>query len=172
MSKLLKSAVVALVIAGLSGCVSTSDINVEQAKYEKANMEAYKTYMALSSEGIVLDSKGTWIPKNIDTNAEIKHIIKSEMDSKGKRLVIADPDFYVTYAVGVDIDVIKEKVDKKDQKKIENVPSAGLAIVFIDAKTNQVIWMSVAEGDLKDDLSLEDRKKRVSYAIKKMLSGL
>lgn len=172
MLKLLKGAIAALMIVGLSGCVSTNDIKVKQAKYEKANMEGYKTYMALSSKGIILDSKGTWVPKNIDVNTEIQHLVKTEMDRKGKQLVVSNPDFYVAYAVGVDIDAIKEKVNKKDQAKIENIPSAGLAIVFTDAKTSQVIWMAVAEGNLKEELSLEDRKKRANYAIKKMLEGL
>ena len=172
MSKLLKGVITALMITGLSGCVSTSDINVVQAQDEKTNMEGYKTYMALSSKGIILDSEGTWVPKNIDTKAEIRYMIKTEMDNKGKQLVVSNPDFYVAYAVGVDMDTVKEHVSKKDHMKIENIPSSGLAIVFIDAKTNQVIWMSVAEGNLKDELSFEDRKKRASYAIKKMLADL
>lgn len=172
MLKLLKSVFAILIAIGFIGCVSTSDINVAQAQYEKANMEGYKTYMALSPEGIILDSKGTWVPKNVDVSAEIQHMIKTEMDKKGKHQVVSNPDFYVVSAVGVDIDAVKEKIDKKDQKQIENIPAAGLAIVFIDAKTNQVIWMSVAEGDLKDELSLEKRKKRTSYAIKKMLESL
>jgi hypothetical protein len=32
--------------------------------------------------------------------------------------------------------------------------------------------MSVVESKLKDDLSLENRKKRAKHAIKQMLSGL
>jgi hypothetical protein len=172
MLKILNSTVILLMVLGFNGCVSTSDINVKQAKYEKVNMEVYKTYMALPSEKIILDSKGTWVPKNIDANAEIQHIIKTEMNSKGKQQVLANPDFYVTYAAGVDLDAIKEKINKKNLKQIENVPSAGLAIVFIDAKTDEIIWMSVAEGELKQNLSLEDRKKRASDAIKKMLAGL
>jgi outer membrane lipoprotein-sorting protein len=169
---LIKGAVIGLIVVGFTGCVSTSDINVVQSQSEKANLKGYKTYAALSPKGIILDSKGTWIPNNINAHAEIQHMIKTEMDKKGKQLVISNPDFYVAYALGVDMDAIKEKVDKKDQVKIENIPSAGLAIVFTDAKTNEVIWMSVAEGELKKGLSMDDRKKRVQYAIQKMLNGL
>ena len=172
MSKLFKSVVIGLVMVGMSGCVSTSDIKVSQSKIEKEDMKSYKTYMALTPKDMVLDSKGTWIPKNIDAHAEIQHIIKAEMDKKGKYLVTSNPDFYVTYALGVDLDAIKSKINKKDQIKIENVPSAGLSIVFTDAKTHKIIWMSVAEGTLKQDLDREDRKKRAEHAIKQMLSNL
>ena len=172
MFTVLKHIVVGLVVIGVVGCVSTNDIKVSQSKVEKENMKAYKTYMALTPKDMIIDSQGTWVPKNIDAHAEIQHMIKAEMDKKGKQLVTSNPDFYVTYALGVDLDAIKAKINKQDQIKIDNVPSAGLAIVFTDAKTDKIIWMSVAEGTLKEDLSLEDRKKRAEYAIKQMLSNL
>jgi hypothetical protein len=172
MSKILKSVVVGLMFVGMNGCVSTNDINVVKLKVKNENLKEYKTYMSLTPKDMIIDSQGKWVPKNIDAHTEIQHLIKAEMDKKGKHLVKSNPDFYVTYALGVDLDSIKEKINKKDQVKIVNVPSAGLAIVFTDAKTHKIIWMSVAESKLKDDSSLENRKKRAKHAIKQMLSGL
>jgi hypothetical protein len=172
MYKILLSLMTGFIVVGMVGCVSTQDINISQVQNEKVNLDAYKTYMAISSKGILLDSKGTWMSKNLKGNKEIQQIIEEEMGKKGKQLVSTNPDFYVEFVSGIDMHAIKEKVDKNDQKKIENVPAAGLAMVLVDAKTHHIIWMAVAEGELKKDLSLEERKERIRYAVKKMLASL
>lgn len=46
-----------------------------------------------------------------------------------------------------------------------------MILVLIDAETGVIIGISTAEGEVKD-LPLEDRKKRLNYTIKEMLSGL
>ncbi|MEA3418436.1 MAG: DUF4136 domain-containing protein [Campylobacterota bacterium] len=46
-----------------------------------------------------------------------------------------------------------------------------MVLVFIDANTHKIIWLSSAQGEDKG-LSADKRKKRVEYAVKKMLGGL
>jgi hypothetical protein len=142
MSKLLKGAMVVLMIAGFTGCVSTSDIKVESVKSEKVDLKGYKTYQILEESGVATESRVT----NLDVNAELQRIINTELGKKGKIPVTNDPDFYVAYLAGTDMDAIKVKV-------------------------NVIIGISTAEGEVKN-LPLEDRKKRLSYTIKKMLSDL
>jgi len=81
MSKLLKGAIVALMIAGVTGCVSTSDIQVESAKSEKANLKGYKTYQIINESGVVNDTKGV---NTVKVNTEIKQMIISELAKKVK----------------------------------------------------------------------------------------
>ncbi len=46
-----------------------------------------------------------------------------------------------------------------------------MVLILIDAETGAIIGISTAEGEAKG-LPAEETKKRLDYAIKKMLSGL
>jgi len=172
MKKNFTSLVLLLFLFTLNACVSTNDIEVTQYTSNKVDMEGYKTYAPLFEGGYLEDSQGTWVPRNIDINAEIQTLTKAQLDRRGKSQVLVNPDFYVGYIVGVDIDSLKEKVNRKGQSELVNIPSTGLAIMFIDANNGDLIWMSVAEGDLKENLSTEAIKKRISYAINKMFKHI
>ena len=54
---------------------------------------------------------------------------------------------------------------------IEAAPAAAMVLILIDAETGMIIGISTAEGEAKD-LLLEDRKKRLEYTIKKMFNEL
>ncbi len=168
MSKLLKGVIAVLMITGLTGCVNTSDIKVESVKSEKVDLKGYKTYKIIDGSGIMPDTK---VAPDRDIDVEMQQIINTEMAKKGKTRVTNDPDFYVAYLAGTDMDAIKVKVDQEGQETIENVPAAAMILILVDAETGLIIRISTAEGEVKE-LPLEDRKKRLSYAIKKMLSEL
>ena len=168
MSKLLRGAIVALMIAGFTGCTSTSDIHVEAMQSEKVNLDAYKTYEIIEGSGIVDDTEHK---DNLNLDAEIQQMINTELAKKGKTLVTKDPDFYIAYAAGTDMDAVKEKLDKDGKTTIEKAPEAAMVLILIDAETGAIIGISTAEGEAKG-LPAEETKKRLDYAIKKMLSGL
>ncbi len=168
MSKLLKGVIAALMIAGFTGCTSTSDIQVEALKSEKVNFDGYKTYEIIEGSGIV---DGTKRADNLDIDAEMQQMINTELAKKGKTLVTEDPDFYVAYAAGTDMEAVKEKLDAEGKKTIEKAPEAAMVLILIDAETGVIIEISTAEGEAKA-LPAEETKKRLNYAIKKMLSGL
>ncbi len=168
MSKLLKGMIAALMIAGFTGCTSTSDIQVEALKSEKVNFDGYKTYEIIEESGIV---DGIKRADNLDIDAEIQQMINTELAKKGKTRVTKDPDFYVAYVAGTDMDAVKEKLDEKGKKTIENRPEAAMIMILIDAETGMIIGISTAEGEAKG-LPAKEAKERLNYAIKKMLSGL
>jgi hypothetical protein len=166
MSKLLKGAIVALMIAGVTGCVPTSDIQVESAKSEKANLKGYKTYQIINESGVVNDTKGV---NTVKVNTEIKQMIISELAKKGKIQDVKDPDFFVAYLAGTDKDAVKVKLDKEGKETLQKAPEAAIVLMFVDAETGSIIWISTAEGEVKG-LPADQTKKRINYAIKKMLS--
>ena len=169
MSKLFKGVIVGLMITGFTGCtVPTSDIHVEALKSEKVNLDGYKTYEIVEGSGIVDDTKRA---DNLDINAEMQQMINTELAKKGKTLVTKDPDFFIAYLAGTDMDAVKEKLDKEGKETIEKAPAAAMILVLIDAETGVIIGISTAEGEAKG-LPAKDAKKRLNYAIKKMLSGL
>ena len=171
MSKLLKSALAALMIAGVTGCVSTSDIQVEKAQSEKVNLEGYKTYQFIDDSGIIEDTRNTKVSKNMNVSDEIEHMINSELAKKGKPPVSEDPDFFVAYLGGADMDAVKSKLDKNGKETIERSPEAALVLMLVDADSGSIIWMSTAEGEVKGG-SADEIKKRLEYAVKKMLDGV
>ena len=167
MTKLFKGAMVALMIIGLTGCVSKSDIKVETAKSDKVDLKGYKTYQIIEESGVPTESKVT----NLDINTELKSSINTELGKKGKVPVTNDPDFYVAYLAAADMDAIKIKIDKKGQETIKSSPEAAMLLLLIDAETGVIIAISTAEGEVKN-LPLEDRKKRLNYTIKRMFDEL
>ena len=168
MLKLLKGTIVALMIAGFTGCTSTSDIQVEAMKSEKVNLDGYKTYEIIEGSGVV---DGTKRADNLDVNAEMQQMINAGLAKKGKTLVTKDPDFYVAYAAGTDMDAVKEKLDDAGKKTVEEKPEAAMVLILIDAETGVIIGISTAEGEDKG-LPAAESKKRLNYAIKKMLGSL
>ncbi len=101
----------------------------------------------------------------------MKQMINAELAKKGKIPVNKDPDFYVAYAAGTDMDAIEEKINKEGQATLHNRPVAGIALILVDAETGAIMGLSTAAGDAKN-LPAKEAKKRLNYAIKKMLSGI
>jgi len=171
MSKILKSTIATLMILGVTGCVSTSDIQIEKAQSEKVNLDGYKTYQFIADSGIVKSTKSTGISKKINVSDEIEQMINSELAKKGKTPVSKNPDFFVAYLGGADMDAVKSKLNKNGKKTIEKSPEAALVLMLVDADSGSIIWMSTAEAEVKGG-SADDFKKRLDYAIKKMLNGV
>jgi len=170
MTKLFKGVLVGLVIAGLSGCApKTDDIEVQAYKVKDINMDNYKTYHILEGSGVVDASKAT-AADGVNIDAEINKILTDQLANKGKLAVAQNPDLYVGYAAGADTDAIKAKVDAEGDQRLENA-EAGILLVLIDAKTEKIIWMSAAVGEVKE-LPADQRKQRLEYAIKRMVNGL
>ena len=167
MSKLVKGMVAVLMIIGLTGCVSTSDIQVESAKSDKVDLKGYKTYQIVEGSGIDTESQ----EGSHDLNAELHRIISNELGKKGKTPVTTDPDFYVAYLAAKDMEALEIEIDEKGQETIKESPAAAMVLLLIDGETGVLIGISTAEGEAKD-LPLEDRKKRLEYTIKKMFNEL
>ncbi len=171
MITILKEALVTLALVGLSGCVSTSDIEVENAQSEKVNLNGYKTYQFIQGSGIADDKATKKILDSEKTAARIESLINEELIKKGKVPVSKDPDFLVAYLGGADMETVKTKLDKKGKEIIEKRPEAALMLMLVDADTGSILWISTAAGEVKN-LPLEDRRKRLQYAVKKMLEGV
>jgi len=169
MIKLLKSALVALLLVGVTGCVSTSDIKVDSTESDKVDLKGYKTYQFIDGSGVATEGKKK--KTKINASEEIEAIINSELMKKGKVPVSDDPDFFVAYLGGADMDAVKKKLDKNGKEVIEKSPEAALVLMLVDADTGAIIWMSTAEAEVKGG-SAEQIKKRIDYTVKKMLKGV
>ncbi len=167
MTKVIKISLMAIALIGFTGCVSTSDIKVDSTQSDKVDLSGYKTYQFIEGSGVV-QSKG---PKKVDAAAEIEAQINTQLMKKGKTPVSKNPDFFVAYLGGSDLDAVKKKLDKDGREVIEKSPEAALVLMLVDAHTGAIIWMSTAEGEVKQGTA-EDIKKRINFAVKKMLQGV
>jgi len=163
---------VAFVLATLSfnGCTETSDIKVKSEKSSKVDLKGYKSYEWFIAAQVVVDENNKFKGRGYDMDLYIQNSITKQLEKKGKVEATTDPDFLVSYVSGVDMDRVKEKVDKEGKAYLENIPEAAIAVLVIDAHNGHLIWASVAEGEFQKDLSDEESMKRIDYAIKQMFS--
>jgi len=172
MKKIIKISLAVLVMTGITGCgVSTKDIEVETVKSEKANLKGYKTYEIIKESGVDNSLKKEKTLKDVDVDGDIKKLITKELEKRGKKEVKKNPDFFVAYVAGADMNAIQIKLDKKGRTTIENIPEAGMLMMLVDADTGSIIWLSTASGEFKG-LPLEQQKARLKFTIQKMLNGL
>jgi hypothetical protein len=158
----------------VTGCTTfpKDDIKVESEADPKVNFSGYKTYAFLASIGIVEDAEGHWEPPKFDADAEIEYLINEAMRNRGMTQVNANPDLFVAYALGVDMDALKLKANPETKlETLENVPGAALVVILIDPETGFVTWISAATGEMKN-LEPEIQKKRLGYAVNTMFKDL
>ncbi len=171
MKKILKGTFAALMLISVTGCVSTNDIKVESVQSEKANLDAYKTYQFIEGSGIAEDVNKEVLTQDIAVSAEIEEMINNQLADKGKTPVSKNPDFFVAYLGGTNIEAINSKLDKKGKETIKKSPEATMLLMLVDAQSGSIIWMSTAEGKVKNGTAKE-KKTRLEYAVKKMLYGI
>lgn len=159
----------------MSGCLNSSfqDITVESKKSQTIDFTGYDSYAWLASATVLRDTQGAWKPKEgFDADLQIKYAIDTELRALGKSEVSAGPDFFVAFAAGVDMDAFKEKVDDAGEKILANVPSAALVIMFIDAHTQQLIWLGSATAEVNSSNTAQTSKARINYAVGEMFETL
>jgi hypothetical protein len=171
MKKILAIMVLALFVTGCS-TFPKDDIKVESEVDPKANISGYKSYAWLAAVGILEDAEGLWEPPKFDADAEIEYRINEALRKHGMSQTNNDPDLYVAYALGVDMDALELKIDPETKlSSLENVPQTGLVVMLIDSETGFVTWVSTATGELKN-LDQETMKKRLEYVVNTMFKDL
>lgn len=156
-----------------TGCSTfpKDDIKVESEVSPKANFSGYKTFTWLAAVGIFKDAEGLWEPPKFDADAEIEFLVNEALRKHGLSQSSSDPDMYVAYALGVDMDALDLKTDPETKlESLGNVPKTGLVVILIDAETGFVNWVSVATGELKN-LDQETQKRRLEYVVNTMFKG-
>ena len=63
-----------------------------------------------------------------------------------------------------------EMVEDKETKlqMLQNVPTGSLVIVLIDGVTGNPVWASAALGNVQQEISSDDVRKRLDYAVTQM----
>lgn len=155
-----------ITLATASCTTLTSDIQVETHINPDVDFNAYKSYAWAGSAQVVFDPIGQWEQPTLDTDEEVKFNINRELRKKGLYEAEKAPDLLVAFAAGVDMSILELKEDPNSGKKIlTNAPKAALVIALIDANTGYAVWIGFAEGDVQEQQSIENIRKRIDYAV-------
>lgn len=152
--------------------IPVEDISVESKFNHKVKLNNYKSYSWLSSAEILIDPNTALKSTNFSVNEVIVSHINNEMKGQGLSETENDPDLYISYVLGVNMDRLKLKNDPDTGLLIKkNVPKGELLIALIDAKTEYVVWVASAHAGVKN-LKSDMAKKRIQFAIEAMFKKL
>jgi len=112
-------------------------------------------------------------PPSFDADTEIKFLIDRELRKRGMSESNSQPDMIIAFALGVDMDALELKVDKESKlETLENIPKGALVIIAVDSSTGFVIWIAEAEANVQKGVTNEESKKRLDYAVSKMIGKM
>ena len=160
--------IVAISFVLLSSCTSipTKDIEFDTEADPKVNFSGYKTYAWLGAAAILNDPYGQWEPPAFDADAEIKFLIDRELRKRGMSENSADPDLFVVFAAGIDMDALGLKTDPQTKMEhMSNVPQGALLIALVDGESGFVIWAGVATAEVQQNPDTQTAKARLDYAV-------
>lgn len=165
LQKILGMLVLALVLGACANPL-TKNINVDSQVSDTADFSAIKTYRWLASAQILNDPKGQWEPRGLDSDAEIRFLINRELRARGITEVDANPDVFVAYIGGVDMDSMEwQKDPKTDMQVLKAQPEGALAIVLVDAQTGDPVFGGVASDRVESEQTVENARIRLDYAV-------
>lgn len=166
----------ATIILSLSGCatVPTDDMKFESQFDPRANFSGYKSFGWLVTAEILNDSMGQWEPRGFDADKQIKFLIDRELRDRGLSEKAGNPDIYVSFAAGVNMDSVGLKTDPdKNFLTLTNIPRGALVVALVDRLTGFVIWTGVVTGDVaKTSPDVKTAKGRLDYAVTTLLKKI
>ena len=169
MTHLQKASIVASIIIGLTGCTDTSDITVKTETSNKVNFAAYKTYDFIQGNTVAHKTTSVKVINDQKINNEIATILTEELAKKGKTFTTVNPDLHIAYIAAKDADALNDQLNKEGQETVHQTKQGSMVLVAIDAHSKMIIGLATAEGTIKNS-SHEERQKRITYAIKKMIN--
>lgn len=159
----------------LNGCAAslTQDIEIDATADTTTKFSAYKSYTWLGDIAALNDPEGSWQPPKTNVAEDIKFLIDRELRKRGLYNHAENADLEVVFFMGVDMEAMALKVNPETKQDIlEKVPAASLAIALIDAKTEYVVWVGEAVGDIQENSTEETLRKRLDYAVTEIFKKL
>jgi len=171
-----------ITVAGLSfgaattACSSTptSDIHVHSAADAKANLGEYKSYAWNASAGMLRDRTGIFVPKDVDTQAEVIYLVDKNMRDRGMTQAREQPDLLVSLLFVADVKDVEEIKSSRGAAltTLDPIGEGALLIELIDAETGKTVWLGGAEGEVRGSRTAEESKERLAYAVDKLFETL
>lgn len=159
----------------LGACANelTRNINVDSQVSADVDFSTIKTYQWLASAQILNDPNGQWEPRGFDADAEIRFLINRELRNRGITEVESNPDVFVAYVAGIDMDAMDWEVDPKTKLQVlSNQPEGALAVVLLNTTNGDPIWGAIASDNVEGQQNADDARIRLDYAVTQMFKRL
>ncbi|HWO11507.1 MAG TPA: DUF4136 domain-containing protein [Polyangiaceae bacterium] len=158
---------------GACSPVPTSDIHVQSAADEKANLAGYKTFAWFASDSTLVDRTGVWVEKDFDARQEIEFLVDQALRRHGLTVSQGEPDLLVDLSILAEVQNVEEKkTERRQGLTFDPVGEGALVVELIDAHTEKTVWIGGAKGDLRSSRSTEESKQRLAYAVDEMFKTL
>jgi len=173
---LVSAAALGVALSSTLSCASTptSDIRVHSAADKKSNIAAYKSYAWDTSAGVLNDRTGVWVPKDVDTQAELQFLIDEKLRGRGMTVAQESPDLLVSMLIAADVRTVEEIKSKRGEAvaDLDPVGKGALLVELVDAQTGKTVWLGAAEGEVRGSNTMEQSKERLAYAVDKLFEQL
>ena len=158
-------------IAALYGCTQ-QDYLVQSDKALDANFENYSTY-AFSTHAISEDVQ--FVLRDIELKHNIREAIKDEMEAKGYKLDMQNPDLLVNFRVfeeeteligyqeGTDY-WTDEEIRTADDRTTYQLEEGSLIIDLVDAESGVAVWRGYASGILEKN-KFDRNERSIATAV-------
>jgi len=149
-----------------------ADIQFFTASDPAVDVSTFQTYAWVAMEGALRDPNGEWSAPDMNVAKEIAFLVDRELRARGMTEVKENPDVLVAYAVVVDMEAQKLLQDKDNNMNIvEKVPQNALFVAFADPTSGEAVWVGAASGEVQPNPSVDLVKKRLDYAVTKIVSA-
>ena len=169
----LLAALSSALLGACSSSVATSDIKVQSAADDKANLAGYKTFAWLGSDSTLVDHTGVWAEKDFDARTEVEFLVDQALRRHGLTVSQGEPDLLVDLSIIAEVQDVEEKETKRRQGlTFDPVGEGALVVELIDNQTEKTVWIGGAKGDLRHSRSTDETKQRLAYAVDEMFKTL
>ncbi len=130
------------------------------------------------------------VPENAEINKldveRIKNAVNSQLQGKGLKMSSQAPDFFIAMHLGKEekVEVIEwgysyapadsywyKGAWKPGDISIYQYEEGTLILDFVDPKTKEMIWRSVAKAEVRPEKTVEKQEKKINKAIRKILEN-
>jgi uncharacterized protein DUF4136 len=160
-------------LGACSPAVSTSDIQVQSAADEKANLKGYKTFAWLGSDSTLVDRTGVWAEKDFDARTEVEYLVDQALRRHGLTVSQGEPDLLVDLSIIAEVQNVEEqKTKRREGLTFDAVGEGALVVELIDSETDKTVWIGGAKGDLRHSRTTDESKRRLAYAVDELFKTL
>ena len=173
MKNVFKLIIFSFICGPLFSCATTPFDDIETVTYYDPDHDftQYRTYAWAGTAQVLFDPIGQWEKPTLDTDEELRFAINEQLHARNMVQVNHKPDLLVTFAAGVDMTHLELKQDPAGELETPvNIPKAALIIALIDGHTGYLVWMGQAEGNARQQNSIEYIRQRIDYAVTELFS--
>ncbi len=153
------------------GCEENNFEVIVTSEFSKeTDFTQFKTYAWIENSSLIFDSNHNWAKSDIDPVIEFKFAVDTEFRTKGLSQVSKNPDLIVAMSVGANADRIAlHKLAKEQKTVIDDLPEGAALLIVAESDTLEVLYISLATGDVDQSISTQESQHRIKYVGQKLL---